>query len=156
PPTSRYEAGATGYPTRRRGATYVGDEGRAPGTSARARTWAGAGTDLVTGATDGRDRTTDGPDEAAGEDPRRRGCAIALGVLAVMILAAAVAGWFGWAWGPDQIDPPGAQGGEVPGEVRDGTTTSGIGHAMADAGVITNASVWDWYIKLRDVGSFQA
>jgi UPF0755 protein len=27
---------------------------------------------------------------------------------------------------------------------------------MADAGVITNASVWDWYTKLRDVGSFQA
>ena len=156
PPTSRYEAGATGYPTRRRGATYVGDEGRAPGTSARTRTWAGAGTDLVTGDTYGEDTYFDEHDELDEEQPRRRGCAIALGVLAVIILAAAVAGWFGWSWVQDQLDPPGPQGEEVLVEIPDGTTTSGIGHAMADAGVITNASVWDWYIKLRDVGSFQA
>jgi UPF0755 protein len=156
PPTSRYEAGATGYPARPRGAAYVGDEGRAPGASARNRTWAGAGTDLVTGDTYGEDTYYDEHDELDEQEPRRRGCAIALGVLAVLILAAAVAGWFGWAWVQDQIDPPGAQGEEVLVEVPDGTTTSGIGHAMADAGVITNASVWDWYIKLRDVGSFQA
>jgi UPF0755 protein len=95
-------------------------------------------------------------DYADEEQPKRRGCAIALGVLAVLVLAAAVAGWFGWSWVQDQIDPPGAQGEEVLVEVPDGTSTSGIGKAMADAGVITNASVWDWYTKLRDVGSFQA
>jgi UPF0755 protein len=72
------------------------------------------------------------------------------------VLAAAVAGWFGWSWVQDEIDPPGPPGEEVLVEVPDGTTTSGIGHAMADAGVISNARVWDWYTKVRDVGSFQA
>src|SRR5262245_64537056 len=156
PPTSRHDAGASGYPTRRRGPAYVGDQGRAPGASARTRTWAGGGTDLMTGDTYGEDTYYDEHDEGIEEEPRRRGCAIALGVLAVLILAAAVAGWFGWSWVQDQIDPPGSQGEEVLVEIPDGTTTSGIGHAMADAGVITNASVWDWYTKLRDVGSFQA
>jgi UPF0755 protein len=163
PPRSRYEAGASGYPARRRPVAppaYVGDDqGRPPGGAARTRSQAraGAGADRVTGDTYGEDTYYDEHDEGeAEEEPRRRGCAIALVVLAVLILAAAVAGWFGWSWVQDEIDPPGPPGEEVLVEIPDGTTTSGIGHALADAGVITNARVWDWYTKLRDVGSFQA
>jgi peptidoglycan lytic transglycosylase G len=160
-PMSRYEAGASGYPARRRGATsaaYIGDQGRPPGASGRTRTRAwGTGNDLATGDTYGEDTYYDEHDDVEGEEePRRRGCAIALAVLAVLVLAAAVAGWFGWSWVQDEIDPPGPQGEEVLVEVPDGTTTSGVGHAMAEAGVISNARVWDWYTKLRDVGSFQA
>src|SRR5262245_25280907 len=159
-PISRYEAGASGYPARRRGdasATYVGDQGGPPPATGRTRAGWGAGGDLASGDTYGEDTYYDEHDDGEGdEEPRRRGCAIVLGVLAVLVLAAAVAGWFGWSWVQDQIDPPGPQGEEVLVEVPDGTTTSGIGHAMADAGVITNARVWDWYTKLRDVGSFQA
>ena len=158
-PMSRYEAGASGYPARRRAsANYVGDQGRAPGTSGRTRTAWGAGSDLATGDTYGDDTYYDEHDDGGegDEEPRRRGCAIVLGVLAVLVLAAAVAGWFGWSWVQDQIDPPGPPGEEVLVEVPDGTTTSGIGHTMADAGVIADARVWDWYTKLRDVGSFQA
>mgnify|MGYP003526736079 FL=1 len=159
---SRYEAGASGYPARRRAVVppaYVdGDEGRAPGAAARSRTqaWAGAGTDLVTGDTYGDDTYYDEHDDEVEDEPRRRGCAIALVVLAVLILGLAAAAWFGWSWVQGEIDPSGPQGEEVLIEIPDGTTTSGIGHALADAGVISNASVWDWYTKLHDVGSFQA
>ena len=162
PPMSRYEAGASGYPARRRAmvppAYMDGDEGRAPGAAARSRTqaWAGAGTDLVTGDTYGDDTYYDEHDDEVEDEPRRRGCAIALVVLAVLILGLAAAAWFGWSWVQGEIDPPGPQGEEVLIEIPDGTTTSGIGHALADAGVISNASVWDWYTKLHDVGSFQA
>jgi UPF0755 protein len=163
PPASRYEAGASGYPNRRRttaSPAYVGDDqGRPPGAAARSRSraWAGAGTDLVTGDTYGEDTYYDEHDDGeVEEEPRRRGCAIALGVLAVLILGLAVAGWFGWSWVQSQIDPAGPPGDEVLVEIPDGTTTSGIGDVLADNGVITNASVWDWYTKLRDVGSFQA
>jgi UPF0755 protein len=140
---------------------YVGDEnGREPGAAARSRDrdrgWAGAGTDLVTGDTYGEDTYYDEQDDLEEEEPRRRGCAIALGVLMVMILAAGVAGFFGWSWVQGQMDPSGPPGDEVLVEVPDGTTTSGIGQIMADNGVISSASVWDWYTKLRDVGSFQA
>ncbi len=158
---SRYEAGASGYPARpRRHAppAYVeADQGRPPGSAARSRTQAwSAGTDLVSGDTYGDDTYYDEHDDELEEEPRRRGCAIALGVLAVLILGLAVAGWFGWSWVQGQIDPSGPPGEEVLVEVPDGTTTSGIGHVLADAGVITDARVWDWYTKVHDVGSFQA
>jgi UPF0755 protein len=157
---SRYEAGASGYPARPRRSppAYVeADQGRPPGSAARSRTQAwSAGTDLVSGDTYGDDTYYDEHDDELEEEPRRRGCAIALGVLAVLILGLAVAGWFGWSWVQGQIDPSGPPGEEVLVEVPDGTTTSGIGHVLADAGVITDARVWDWYTKVHDVGSFQA
>jgi len=117
-----------------------------------------AGTDLTTGDSYGDDSYYDEHDDDYGEDdrPRRRGCAIVLVVLAVLALAAAAAGWFAWSWVQGEIDPSGEPGEEVLVEVPEGTSTAGIGKVMADAGVISNASVWDWYTKLRDVGSFQA
>jgi len=132
--------------------------GAADYAGARARGRGPAGRDMVAGDSYGDEGYYDEHDDdyADEEQPRRRGCAVALGVLAVLVLAAAVAGWFAWSWVQDQIDPPGSQGEEVLVEIAEGTTTSAIGDAMADADVITNASVWDWYTKLRDVGSFQA
>jgi UPF0755 protein len=88
--------------------------------------------------------------------PKRRGCRAALAVLAVLVLAAAAAGFLGWRWLQRQIDPPGGPGEQVLVEVPEGTSTAGIGKVLADNGVITNASVWNWYTKLKDVGSFQA
>jgi UPF0755 protein len=98
-------------------------------------------------------------DDAGGEVeelPRRRGCRNALVVLAVLVLAACVAGWFGWSWVQGEIDPAGGPGERVLVEIPEGTSTAGIGQVLADAGVISNAGVWNWYTKLRDVGSIQA
>ena len=41
-------------------------------------------------------------------------------------------------------------------EIPEGASTSDVGHELADAGVISNATVWDWYIRFRDPGEFQA
>ena len=96
--------------------------------------------------------------DEAGEDdlPTRRGCRNAVIVLAVLVLGVAAAGWFAWSWVQEKIDPPGSQGEEVLVEVPEGTSTGGVGEVLADAGVISDASVWNWYTKLRDVGTVQA
>jgi UPF0755 protein len=148
PASAWAQAGPEGERTAGFGADYA---------DARRRGRGAAGGDVATGDTYGDDTYYDEHDDYGDEEqPKRRGCAIALGILAVLVLAVAVGGWFAWSWVQDQIDPPGGPGEEVLVEVPEGTSTSGIGKSMADAGVITNASVWDWYTKLRDVGSFQA
>jgi UPF0755 protein len=91
-----------------------------------------------------------------GDLSRRRGCRVVLLLLAVLLLGAGVAAWFGWSWVQDQIDPPGEPGETVLVEIPEGSSTSDIGHELADAGVITDARVWDWYIRFNDPGSFQA
>ncbi len=96
-------------------------------------------------------------DQADEDDlPKRRGCRNALVVLAVLVIAAMVAGWFGWSWVQGKIDPSGPPGEEVLVEIPEGTSTAGIGDVLAEADVISDAGVWDWYSKLRDVGSIQA
>jgi UPF0755 protein len=95
-------------------------------------------------------------DEVEDDLPTRRGCRNVLVVLAVLLVCAMVAGWFAWSWAQGQIDPSGEPGERVVVEIPEGTSTAGIGDVLADAGVIANATVWDWYTKLREVGSIQA
>jgi UPF0755 protein len=87
---------------------------------------------------------------------RRRGCRAVLITFAVLFVAAGVGAWFAWSWVQGEIDPTGGPGEEVLVEVPEGASTSDIGHELADAGVISNATVWDWYIRFRDPGEFQA
>jgi UPF0755 protein len=94
--------------------------------------------------------------EELDELPGRRGCRIALVALAVIVVMALVAGWFGWSWVQGKINPSGGQGEEVLVEIPEGTSTAGIGEVLADHGVISDATVWDWYTKLRDVPTIQA
>jgi UPF0755 protein len=94
---------------------------------------------------------------AADDDlPKRRGCRNAVVALAVLTVMALVAGWFAWSWVQGKIDPSGGPGEEVLVEIPEGTTTAGIGDILADEGVISDATVWDWYTKLRDVPTIQA
>ncbi len=98
-------------------------------------------------------------DEDEGQDGdlrRRRGCRAALLTLAVLVLVVAVGGWFAWSWAQRKIDPSGEPGETVLVEIPEGSSASDIGHELADAGVISDATVWDWYIRVRDPGSFQA
>jgi UPF0755 protein len=90
------------------------------------------------------------------ELPKRRGCRTALIVLGVLVVMAMVTGWFAWSWVQERIDPPGQPGDDVLVEIPEGTTTAGIGDVLAEAGVISDARVWDWYSKLRDVPEIQA
>ncbi len=87
---------------------------------------------------------------------RRRGCRAVLITFAVLLVAAGVGAWFAWSWVQGEIDPSGDPGDTVLVEIPEGASTSDVGHELADAGVISNATVWDWYIRFRDPGEFQA
>jgi UPF0755 protein len=87
---------------------------------------------------------------------RRRGCRAVLITFVVLLIAAGVAAWFAWSWAQGEIDPSGDPGETVLVEIPEGASTSDVGHELADAGVISNATVWDWYIRFRDPGEFQA
>ena len=90
------------------------------------------------------------------ELPKRRGCRRALIALAVLVVVAMVAGWFAWSWVQGEVDPSGDPGETVLVDIPEGTSTSGVGDLLADAGVITNATLWDWYTKLNDPGTIKA
>jgi len=59
-------------------------------------------------------------------------------------------------WLNDQIDPPGLQGDRLVLEVPSGATDSDVMRILADAGVISNSTVAQYWIRLNDVGEFQA
>lgn len=88
--------------------------------------------------------------------PKRRGCRNALIALAIIVVVALVASWFAWSWAQGKIDPAGEPGEEVLVEIPEGTSTGGIGEVLAEAGVISDAGIWNWYTKLNDPGSIQA
>ena len=114
------------------------------------------GGDSYSDDTYGDDDYDDYDDAELDELPKRRGCRRALSVLAVLVVLAIVAGWFGWSWVQGKIDPAGPPGETVLVEIPEGTSTAGIGDVLAEAGVISDATVWDWYTKLRDVGTIKA
>jgi len=87
---------------------------------------------------------------------RRRGCRAVLVGFVLLLVGAGVGAWFAWTWVQGEMDPSGEPGDEVLVEIPEGASTSDIGHELADAGVISNATVWDWYIRFRDPGEFQA
>ncbi len=77
---------------------------------------------------------------------------ILLGVAVTGLLLLAAVG----VWVQRQIDPSGS-----PGEVRtitvpQGATSSSIGDLLSDEGIIASAFVWDWYLKVKGGGPFQA
>ena len=74
------------------------------------------------------------------------------GVLTVVLALAIVAG-FALVWAMRQIDPPGDQGDPVAAiEVPRGASIDTIGQLLEDHDVISSASVFGWYAKIRGVG----
>jgi UPF0755 protein len=77
---------------------------------------------------------------------------ILLGVAVTGLLLLGAVG----VWVQRQIDPSGS-----PGEVRtiavpEGASSSSIGDLLSDEGIIASAFVWDWYLKVKGGGPFQA
>lgn len=86
-----------------------------------------------------------GPKRAVVHERRRgRGCLVVLGVLVVFALAAAA----GSVWLMKQVNPGGA-GDEVALTIPEGTSTSGIARLLADEGIVTNATIFEYYVKFR-------
>lgn len=78
--------------------------------------------------------------------------ALLLGVpLLVLALLIAVAGF----WVKGKVDP-GSPGEEVAFTVTKGSTTSQIASALAEKKIVTNASVFEWYVKWKGGDPFQA
>lgn len=75
------------------------------------------------------------------------------GVL-VLLLVLVVGG--GWVWYNRQIDPPGGPGERVAIDVPAGVTVSGIGTILEDEGVISNATIFNWWMGRKGADSFQA
>lgn len=89
--------------------------------------------------------------------PRRTSFAFRLGVISLIIL---LGGAFLYsranAWLDSQIDPPGLQGDRLVLEVPSGATDSDVMRILADAGVISNSTVAQYWIRANEVGDFQA
>lgn len=60
------------------------------------------------------------------------------------------------SWLQAQIDPPGLQGDRIVLEVPPGATDSDVMRILADAGVISNSTVAQYWIRANDAGEFQA
>ena len=143
------------------GDEYGPDPATAAMPAARPAAWPGHdaddyGDDAYADDGYGDDGYYDDLDDEVDELPRPKGCRNALVVLAVLVVLAMVAGWFGWSWVQDKIDPPGEPGEVVIVDIPEGTTTAGVGDILADANVITDAGIWGWYTRLREVGTIQA
>jgi len=89
--------------------------------------------------------------------PRRTSFGFRLGVIALILL---LGGAFLYsranAWLDSQIDPPGLQGDRLVLEVPSGATDSDVMRILADAGIISNSTVAQYWIRANEVGEFQA
>ena len=92
------------------------------------------------------------PPAARARRRRRRGPLIVLGVLLSVLLVAGAGG----AWAMRQIRPSGARGAAISVTIPSGTSTSAIAALLERDGIITNARVFRYYLKLAGGGPFQA
>lgn len=96
-------------------------------------------------------------DELDGDEPpqRRRWGRLGIALLVVVAVLGVTFGVVG-TWVRRQIDPSGPPGEVVTVEVVQGQSTGDIGKLLEDAGVITNATVWTWYVRIKGGGDIQA
>lgn len=92
------------------------------------------------------------PEPPRGGGGGRRWPAI-VGILLVVLLLVAGAGAF---WVKGKVDPSGGPGAEVAVDIPMGSSSSAIGELLAEKGVISDATVWRWYLRIRGGGPFEA
>lgn len=76
-------------------------------------------------------------------------------ILVVVGLVAAVVGGSMW-WYRNQVDPPGGPGEEVQVQIPEGATTSDVGSILDDEGVISGATLFNFYVGGKDLTAVQA
>jgi UPF0755 protein len=81
---------------------------------------------------------------------RRWGLAV-LGLLAVVVVVVGAGAW----WVRGQVSP-GSPGEEVALTIPSGSTTSDVAELLADKRIITNATVFEWYLRVKGGGDWQA
>ena len=84
---------------------------------------------------------------------RRRRWPVLLVVLLVLVVGLALVAF---TWVKNRIDPPGGPGAPVAVEIPLGSSTSRIGVLLDESGVISDAGVWRWYVRLQGAGPFDA
>ncbi len=114
--------------------------------------WADAdGLDVVDDPGDPDDGEYVALSASAGRGGGRRWGLALLGLLVVIVLVVGA----GAVWVKGQVDP-GSPGDEVALTIPAGSTTSEIASLLADKGIITNATVFEWWLKFNGGGTFQA
>jgi len=89
--------------------------------------------------------------------PRRVNPAIRTGIIVLLIIATLAflinraSGWV-----DAQIDPPGSQGSEIVVEIPNGATGNDVMRILAEAEVIPNSAVAQYWIRYKDIEEFQA
>ena len=77
-------------------------------------------------------------------------------VLSILVVVGLIVLGAGGLWVKGKIDPSGPPGDEVALDIPLGTSTSGIADLLADAGVITSAEVFRWYLRVKGGDPFDA
>lgn len=96
------------------------------------------------------------PDEYVPMNPPGSGGRRVLALLAVVVglVVLAVAG--GVLWASRQVTPSGEQGARIEVEVPPGSSTDGIATLLADKGVISSPSIFNWWARWQGVGPWKA
>ena len=88
--------------------------------------------------------------------PRRRRAARWLVALVVALLVGLLVVGAGALYLRGLVDPAGDPGAEVAVEIPNGSTPGDIGTLLADRGVIEDAGIWGWYLRVKGGGPFLA
>lgn len=97
------------------------------------------------------DAVTGGSAGGGSRPGRSRGRTLALVAAAVVVVLVVGAGF----WLRGQLDP-GSPGDPVAFTISRGATTSDVARSLEEQGIISNATVFGWYLKVNGGGSFQA
>lgn len=95
---------------------------------------------------------------AAHEPPRRRRrrAAVWFAALAVLLTVGVVVAGAGALYVNGQVNPSGGPGEEVALTIPNGSTPADIGALLTGEGVIENADIWRWYLRVKGGGPFLA